>query len=326
MSKIICDVCGTSYPDSATQCPICGCARPIVDIEEQSNQVNTGKSASYTYVKGGRYSRANVQRRNHGLLVDQNSPVSNSDSKTNNSTAKNDTGLVVAVCALLLAIVAVVIYIVIHFFASTDDTSPKTTDPVNTSAYQITEDTTYPDTSTVSYSCADVVLAQTQVTLSSVGETLSLGVFLTPADTTDQLQFVSENVAVATLSDVGEIVAAGPGETKVIVTCGDISKYCVVICQFDDENSTETESSEVINTELTGPFKINKTDVSISVGETFQLKLTDSNGNIVPVDWSATIADICNIDGNSITGAVKGRTELSVTYNGETFSCIVRVR
>ena len=27
MSKIICDVCGTSYPETATQCPICGCVR-----------------------------------------------------------------------------------------------------------------------------------------------------------------------------------------------------------------------------------------------------------------------------------------------------------
>ena len=25
MSKIICDVCGTSYPDTAECCPICGC-------------------------------------------------------------------------------------------------------------------------------------------------------------------------------------------------------------------------------------------------------------------------------------------------------------
>ena len=28
MSKIICEVCGTSYPSSAAQCPICGCVRP----------------------------------------------------------------------------------------------------------------------------------------------------------------------------------------------------------------------------------------------------------------------------------------------------------
>ena len=27
MSKIICDICGTSYPDTADCCPICGCSR-----------------------------------------------------------------------------------------------------------------------------------------------------------------------------------------------------------------------------------------------------------------------------------------------------------
>ena len=26
MNKIICDVCGTDYPETAAQCPICGCA------------------------------------------------------------------------------------------------------------------------------------------------------------------------------------------------------------------------------------------------------------------------------------------------------------
>ena len=26
MNKVICDVCGTMYPDTAKQCPICGCA------------------------------------------------------------------------------------------------------------------------------------------------------------------------------------------------------------------------------------------------------------------------------------------------------------
>ena len=25
MSKVICDVCGTTYPDTASVCPICGC-------------------------------------------------------------------------------------------------------------------------------------------------------------------------------------------------------------------------------------------------------------------------------------------------------------
>ena len=27
MNKIICDICGTSYPDTAESCPVCGCSR-----------------------------------------------------------------------------------------------------------------------------------------------------------------------------------------------------------------------------------------------------------------------------------------------------------
>jgi cyclase len=52
MSKIICDVCGTSYPETATQCPICGCVRPG-DAKSVKSGVS-GTSSGYTYVKGGR--------------------------------------------------------------------------------------------------------------------------------------------------------------------------------------------------------------------------------------------------------------------------------
>lgn len=325
MSKIICDVCGTAYPDTATQCPICGCVNLADVADTQTTNVKTGNSEAYTYVKGGRFSKANVQKRNQGLHYSKAVSGSSKEGDTSPAEKRSDTGLVIAVCALLLAIIVVAFYIVVHFFASADGLLPKTTNPVTTAAVETTEETT-PETSTVSYACVDVVLAQTKVTLTSVGETLSLGVFLAPADTTDELQFISENIAVATVSDVGEIVAVGPGETNIIVTCGEISATCAVVCNLDDKTQNETGSNQNAGSEHNGPFKINKTDVSISVGETFQLKLMDSNGNVVSVAWSATIADICSIDGNSITGAEKGRTELSATYNGETFTCIVRVR
>ena len=65
MSKIICDVCGTSYPETATQCPICGCVRPAnvntvhIDTDESVARPN----GTYTYVKGGRFSKSNVKKR-----------------------------------------------------------------------------------------------------------------------------------------------------------------------------------------------------------------------------------------------------------------------
>ena len=35
MNKIICDICGTSYPDTADSCPICGFNRyPEIELTE----------------------------------------------------------------------------------------------------------------------------------------------------------------------------------------------------------------------------------------------------------------------------------------------------
>ena len=68
MNKIICDVCGTMYPESAAQCPICGCAKqaevetPTADMIPEETE-----TGSYTPVKGGRFSKANVRKRNKNV-------------------------------------------------------------------------------------------------------------------------------------------------------------------------------------------------------------------------------------------------------------------
>ena len=37
MSKIVCDICGTTYSDTEDQCPICGCAKDVsvTDLTEE---------------------------------------------------------------------------------------------------------------------------------------------------------------------------------------------------------------------------------------------------------------------------------------------------
>ena len=56
MSKIICDVCGSAYADTADQCPICGTAKRDTNATKPESQSEGG----YNYVKGGRFSHANV--------------------------------------------------------------------------------------------------------------------------------------------------------------------------------------------------------------------------------------------------------------------------
>ena len=66
MSKIICDICGTAYPDTADQCPICGSAKQI-DSEIISDTMTEGVDRSVkTATKGGHFSNANVRKRNKG--------------------------------------------------------------------------------------------------------------------------------------------------------------------------------------------------------------------------------------------------------------------
>ena len=63
MSDILCDVCGTSYPETDTQCPICGTAKSNTATVED---LNPQESAGYAYVRGGRFSQSNVRKRNGG--------------------------------------------------------------------------------------------------------------------------------------------------------------------------------------------------------------------------------------------------------------------
>ena len=125
MSKIICDVCGTTYPETAAQCPICGCVRP-----GEAKVVSTNTSVlpeegenSYTYVKGGRFSKSNVRKRNqnNNAAASASSATAKEDGEKKDGSEK---GLTIAVIVLLLAIVAVVLYVVLRVFGHTSGPVP----------------------------------------------------------------------------------------------------------------------------------------------------------------------------------------------------------
>ena len=324
MSKIICDVCGTSYQETASHCPICGCARPVDVVPEIAfDETEIIKRENYTYVKGGRFSKTNVQKRLNGIPSANAAPSASSKKSSNSMNNKGDRGLVIAVCALLLAIIAVVIYIAVHFFSGSGNDNYKQPSVQDTTTQSIESDAPATD---IDIPCTGIVLSHSEITFTSVGEVCALGAILTPDDTTDVLVFSTSDDAIVTVSSGGEVVAVAAGEAIITVTCGEASAQCRVVCSFvEDETEAATEPADDTR-EYTAPYKINKKDVSISVGETFQLKLTDANGEIIPVTWSPAVADICSINGNSITGSMKGKVEISTTYNGETYTCIVRVK
>lgn len=346
MSKIICDVCGTSYPETASQCPICGCARPAEAVMAAGESVlsEMTEESTYTYVKGGRFSKKNVRKRmkdDNTAAVPAPMPTQEFEDEEDPIVSEKSTkGLTIAVFALLAAIVAVVIYLAVRFFmpnltpAPAATTAPSTAVPTTTAAPTVQ-----------SVPCTDLKLDDTDVLLTFVGDSWRIDAAAQPADTTDVIQFFSSNEAVATVSPTGEIRATGEGSAVITVVCGDVSKECFVTCTVETippetteppvtepvteptEPVTEptTEPTEPEQT-VTGPCKISpRDDVTIKVGESFNLKLKDAYGNVVEVTWVAKNPNKVTISGNKITGAASGTTEVSCTVNGKTYTCIVRV-
>ncbi|MBR3978056.1 MAG: Ig-like domain-containing protein [Oscillospiraceae bacterium] len=425
MSKIICDVCGTSYPETATQCPICGCVRPAdVTVVAGTTDVPEGTdNGSYTYVKGGRFSKSNVRKRTQ-VQQGTNTEVADIDTQEPEKAKRStDLGLVIAVCVLLLAIVSAVIYISLNFFGAAS-TTQKQPEGLDTPPVTTTEDTTGITTlpTELDIPCQSVLISKTSVELDSVGAACLLNVTVTPSDTTDKVLFSTSDDLVATVSEDGKIVAVGAGEAVITVTCGSASAECAVVCRIDTtETTAATETTE--NTETTpatdaeiklnredfsltykgetwllykgdipvkqiiwtsdnekvativdgvvtatgsgtttvyaeyngakvscivrckpsvgkadevtptestaaGEYNISATDVTLqsSVSESFELKLLDADNKAVDVEWSVADNTICTVSGNKVTALSAGKTEISVTYEGVKYACIVRVK
>ena len=108
MNKVVCNLCGTSYPENATQCPICGYARTAESASDEASS-----ATPYTYVKGGRFSKANVKKRNQAAnTTGENIATVDADIAPKKKSGR---GLTVTVIILLLAIIAVLAYIALRF-------------------------------------------------------------------------------------------------------------------------------------------------------------------------------------------------------------------
>ena len=401
MNQIICDTCGSKYPETDERCPVCGFAR-------QGNEKVVAASAAEpaaVKVKGGRFSSKNVKKRQKAQRAAQ-------DGQTNPNKP-----LWIIIALLLAAIVLVTAYIGIRFFRNRD--SLQGILPTRETTAAPTETTQPPTVPCVALSLDNAVVA-----LDEVGQTHQLGLKCTPEGTTDKLFFVSSDPAVATVSEDGLVTAVGSGQAIITITCGEVVRECDIICWFQQETTAPTtqpttapteaavltldltdvscfKKNEVFNiyaklgeqsvgrsritwtssdpkvakvekgqvtavgkgtatitaeyqgqkatcmvrcrfedaeptqgnqdqedqgSQTAADWKASHTDVSISVGETFRLKVTDSAGNTAKAIWTMDLDGIVSIDGRSVTGRTPGTVTLTTTVDGVTMTCIVRVK
>ena len=332
MSKVICDVCGTAYAENVAQCPICGCVHSA-DAEPVSGTADevSRNSGSYTYVKGGRFSKANVKKRNkinhsEAPAAEEETRQQRRERMKREQNDKNNKGLVITVIALLLAIVAVVAYIVIRFFAPfsaiQNVEQPNSTPSVETQ-----------DSQPVEIPCTEITLSSDSVALNAVGTAALLDVKLAPADTTDTVTYTSADETVATVDENGKVTAVGAGVTVIRIVCGTATAECNVVCSFAvEETPTEPTVTEPAPTEPSVPaveYTFNTVfpnEMTLQAGTSFGLRLQDPNKKSVDATFTSGNTSVCTVDADGTVRAVaKGSTNVKAEFNGKTYKCKVIV-
>lgn len=349
MSKIICDVCGTSYPETATQCPICGCVRPVdtVTVNTENAAEEVTQRGTYTYVKGGRFSKSNVKKRNstnHPTVAESEYPQETEIK----DKSKSDKGLTIAICVLLLAIVAVVIYIVMHIFAPGAGSQGSSKPITDTTAGTTTQSTTTESTELI-IPCNAIVLSHTVVELDKAGAAYLLNASTDPADTTEAIVFTTSDETVAKVTSGGKIVAVGPGQAVITVSCGAATAECRVVCSFETVPDPTTEETTA-PIETTAPqeeesaIKLNWTfamvgdpnvgDVTLKVGEVWAA-YTSGTGKIPAseITFKSSDTSVVTIDEKGVVKAVAipagkdhGEVMITAEYQGQIAKCRIIVR
>ena len=361
MGKIICDVCGTSFPETATQCPICGCVRSgdSVTIAGDTSEADVQKANEYGHIKGGRFSKANVKKRNSGKPIynvepsqktqrpqrsmaqqeHDNNDVSEDNIKQSKKPKKTEVGLIIVIIALLVAIAAVVIYITcsaLGIFSPKDgEGSNSVSDSAATSQ---TTDTTYVD---IACTALDVEETSKEIIFTAAGQELQIKVIVTPNNTTDEITFYSDDEEIAIVNETGKVTALRKGETVIYVQCGDLIAECIVKCNFEDagpENTDTTEPTETTVPEESNPTNPTNSDETYTDAD-FTLYSTDvtfkyssRSFNIytgkIPADqivWKSNDERVATVKDGVVTFVNVGRAIISATYNGKTLECSVRI-
>ena len=343
MSKIICDVCGTSYPDSATQCPICGCVRygEAVTVSGDTSEAPVQTPSSHTYVKGGRFSKANVKKRNTGKPIynSESTPKERREDRPSRNGSpkgkKKEIGLLAAVVVLLIVIAGVVIYIASTILGQ-DSPAETTGNTVNNT--QQTENETKP-----AGEKKVEILSDTVILFEHAGDTDQIVIRVIPESSSDVVSFVSDNPNVAKVDNEGTVTAVGEGITLITITCGDATAECSVECSFKSTENTvegtepEQTTPDTTTPETTAPSTLyTKEDLAFidnGFGYEYSIPLSQKSYNPYIGDIPADLVTFTSSNESVVTiskdGTVTflktGTVEVTAKYGEFEIVCIFRI-
>lgn len=349
MSRIICEICGTAYPDTESRCPICGWSQDGIDfgdelaaIDEQALQDEMTIRSSPEPMKQKSKSREifdfdavnepDPYERDEDLYNDDEELPEEEDEHRSNPV------LVVLLTIVIVALLGTIGFILFRYFLPAQNKQQETT-PTETVQTSETTETTIP-----AVPCTGISLTSGMPTLSQEGQFWLLHVIVMPEDTTDTLTYASMDESIATVNEEGRVTAVSEGETTIVVTCGSQKIECPVTVNYTVEETTEPVSTEETQdsdgiaevVETTAPaetaaavdpdvvLKLKKTDITFGRAGVYVDLQLDCSLTVDQVEWSSANPNVASVKDGAVTAVGPGITTITVKYGDQTATCIVR--
>ena len=341
MGKIICDICGTTYQDTAQCCPICGCSRETAAGLLGDDLLLEDTLQEETRARGGRFSAKKKKEifdfDEANSQPEEPAEESNPYEEDYQEPPRRNTAAVVVLTVLIALLLGAAAFLFVRYYL------PNLTgqNRVTVSAEPTTESTTAPTTEP-GIPCQSLALtsgtASGTAELTQEGQYFLLHVLAMPENTTDPIEFASADETIATVTQDGRITAVGEGETVIYITCGAQQLTCPVVCRFAEPTQPttvatvpDTTAEDTQAAETTAPttppdveLKLKRTDIRLGVYYQYQLEL-DCELAQDAVEWTSEHPHIATVDENGVVTAVKaGTTSITAKYGDQEVSCIVR--
>jgi uncharacterized protein YjdB len=232
-------------------------------------------------------------------------------------------GGILFVAVILIAVISVVIYSIKHQTDMPEDTaSPSASDGISEVIVPTGEPIeTQPATNDIPVESIAVDNTGFQL---PIGAMYELKAVITPVEAEPVITWSSDNEAIATINPVsGLVTAVSPGEVHFTASTG--GKFAVAAVTVYDPNAPTTGSNNSGGTVTQDGSGLSHTDVTIkaSSSEKFTLKF---NGSTEWVYYSSD-TNVAIVDEKGVVTAIaKGTCKVTVTANGSSYSCTVRVR
>lgn len=360
MKNVFCDVCGSAYPETESNCPVCGSSREFA-IEEAF--LDSGLMTEDDF-----YQESPISTKKPKEIFDYDEvnpePEMAAEEPEFYDEEEYERGssnvvLVVILLILIVLLLATAGFLYLRFFLPNMKSESAPTVPVVT-----TVATEAPTETTVETGipCTDIVMEGGRIELGKDGKWL-LNVKVYPSDTTDSLSYTSENEQIAIVSDSGTVTAVSEGETAVIISCGEKQIRCAVLVDYSiaeevsqegtlptmaaetDETEGETEeATEPEETEETSGETVEETEEASgedkdTSGQTLKLKINDitifSNYtsvrleldcDIAPeaISWYTVDSSVAICHDGVVTSTGSGITRIIGEYKGQQVECIIR--